>query len=65
MQGAYFAGTPKRYSTEAEARKAAQTMANRQQREVAVTWASNEGTQRALICRIAPNRRPRTRKPAA
>lgn len=59
MQGAYFAGTTKRHQTEEAARKEAQTIANRLQREVVVTWASNEGTQRALIARIAPNRKPR------
>lgn len=65
MQGYYRIGTPKLYRTEADARKAAQTIANRQQREVAITWSNHTGTERALVCRVAPNRKRRTVKQAA
>ena len=56
MGGYYRIGTPKLYRTEDEARKAAQTLANRLQREVAITWANHEGTRLLLVGRIAPNR---------
>jgi hypothetical protein len=65
MSGHYRIGTPRLYRTEDEARKAAQTLANRLQRVVTITWASNEGTQREVIAQIAPNRKPRSRNTGA
>lgn len=49
----------KSFRSEVAARTFALTVANRQQREVAVTWNSWAGTERALVAKVSPNRKPR------